>query len=223
MSVSLEPLASCSHTPSVSAQRPAPRYFRICLLLLGLGLTWVGTIAPASSREPCNRQRTIERPHGRGNPAVRYMCRHDLENNDDQMNEFYSYRTSNLDGKRWQHQNQFRKRNLIVKYYYGEMDNNGGWQWQEVHRFDTGDYNQEGIIKTRQFAMRSPNGAWQQEYQWRTSPNGPQNSCYAQSALDPSGNQRQPVYQCTINEKPASGNASPIPLRNPSFRRHKDW
>jgi hypothetical protein len=203
---------------------------RACFVLrvgLGLGLGLALGITPAQGREPCNRQRTSERPQqggtGGSGGAVRYVCRHDLENNDDQVNEFYTYRASNLDGKRWQHQDQLRKRSLILKYYYGEMDLQGGWQWQEVQRYDDRDYSREGVIKTRQFAQRHPNGAWQQEYQWRNSTTGDLNSCYAQSALDPNGGQRQPLYQCTVNQRQTSGDAAPVPLRNPAFRRHQDY
>ncbi len=189
---------------------------------LGIGLG----VSPAQGREPCNRQRVSERPQGATNStvsAVRYICRHDLENNDDQFNEFYTYRASHLDGKRWQHQDQLRRRSLILKYYYGEMDLQGGWQWQEIERFDNRDYSRDGVIKTRQFAQRHPNGAWQQEYQWRARATDALNSCYAQSALDPNGGQRQPVYQCTVNQRQTSGDASPVLLRNPSFRRHQDY
>ena len=188
-------------------------------LILGIGLA----ATPAQGREPCNRQRVSERPQGAANGAVRYICRHDLENNDDEFNEFYTYRASNLDGKRWQHQDQFRRRALFLKYYYGEMDLQGGWQWQGIERFDNRDYSRDGIIKTRQFAQRHPNGAWQQEYQWRARVTDELNACYAQSALDPNGGQRQPIYQCTVNQRQTTGDASPVPLRNPSFRRHKDY
>lgn len=193
---------------------------------LGLGLVDLGGVTgatPALGREPCNRQRTVERPNPSNPGAVRYICRHDLENNDDQVNEYYTYRASNLDGKRWQHQDQFRRRSLLLNYYYGEIQADGGWQWQLIERYDAGDYSREGEIKTRQYAQRSTNGAWQQEYQWRTRPNGPLNRCYAQSALAPDGGRRQALEQCTIDNRPANAQAAPIRLRNPNFRKHQDF
>lgn len=43
---------------------------------------------PGEAREPSNRERYVEKATvDRGG---QYVCRHDLENNDDQINEFYT-------------------------------------------------------------------------------------------------------------------------------------
>lgn len=193
-------------------------------LAIALPCWAVGSALPLEAREPCNRDRNLER-NLNGNPdAYRYTCRHDLENNDDQFNEYYTYRAAYIDGKRWQHQDQFRQGNNVVRYYYGQVSEDGrSWQWEMSERFETGDRNKEGEIKMRQYAQRSPNGAWQNEYQWRVRPGAPLNRCYAQSLLTPNAGQREPLHDCTINNVRVGGEKAPIQMRNPKFRSHQDW
>lgn len=178
---------------------------------------------PALAHEPCNRYRYYGKPNPAYPKGIQYVCKHDLENDDDQFNEYYTYKAWNMDGHSFQHQDQFRKYSLFLKFYYGLKDPNGYWQWQQTERFDTGDYSHGGVTKTQEFALRHPNGAWQHEYAWRDSVDGYYYYCYAQSGFDEKGRSRNASYFCNTPNGQVSGDHSPVPLRNPSFRDHTDW
>ncbi len=192
---------------------------------LGLALS-LGSPSQAANQnsELCNRDRYLER-NVDGNPqAYRYACRHDAQSPEGVAIANDTYRAAYVDGKRWQHQDQVKKGNTTLRYYYGQISaDNKSWQWEEFERFDTGNYDTEAPIKVRQYAQRSANGAWQNEYQWRNQPNGPLHTCYSHSALSPNHGRRTPVHTCTINNRPAGGNEAPIQMRNPKFRQHEGW
>jgi hypothetical protein len=200
------------------------KFFRLSKFILLF--TFIFLVIDGSSwaiaREPCNRYRYYGKPNPNYPNGTQYVCKHDLENNSDQFNEFYTYKAWKMDGYTFQHQDEFRKRSLFLFYYYGLIRPNGYWQWQQTERYDSGNYNSEGITKKHQFAMQHSNGAWQNEYAWRNSPSGYYNYCYAQSAFDELGRSRAAKYFCNIDEVRVSGDYSPVPLRNPSFRNHQD-
>ena len=181
-------------------------------------------LVTAFAHEPCNRYKYEGMPNRAEYPnGVQYVCKHDVENNDDQFNEYYTYKAWNMDGHEFQHQDQFRKRDLFTKFYYGLKDPNGYWQWQQTERFDLGDYSHEGITKTQEFALHHPNGAWQHEYAWRSEPSDYYNYCYAQSNYDEHGRYRFESYFCNVRWGQILGDISPVSLKNPSFRDHYDW
>lgn len=193
-------------------------------LLLTVGaIATLGTLDGASAHEPCNRYRY----YGQPNPAYpngwQYICKHDLENNDDQYDEYYTYKSWNMDGHSFQHQDQFRKFSLFPLFYYGLQDPSGYWQYQQTTRFDLGDYGWGGYTKTSETAIHHPNGAWQHEYEWRDNWWGYLNYCYAQTSYDENYNWRYPSYFCNFEWGQTSGDASPVPLYNPSFMYHSDW
>ena len=56
------------------------------------------------AHEPCNRYKYEGMPNRAGYPnGVQYVCLHDVENNDDQFNEYYTYKAWNMDGHEFQH------------------------------------------------------------------------------------------------------------------------
>lgn len=192
----------------------------IGLVATTLVATWAN---PLSAHDPCNRYLYQGRPNPAYPNGVQYVCKHDLENNDDQFNEYYTYKAWEMDGHLFQHQDQFRKHDLFLGFYYGLKDPNGYWQWQQTERFDTGDYSHGGTTRTHEFALRHPNGAWQHEYAWRDFVDGHYFYCYAQSEFDEVGEERYPSFFCNTPDGQVSGDYSPVPLRDPSFRDHTDW
>ncbi len=182
------------------------------------------TAVSVFAHEPCNRYRYEGMPNTAQYPnGYQLVCKHDLENNDDQFNEYYTYKAILMDGHVFQHQDQFRKNSLFPEFYYGLINPNGYWQWQQTERFDLGDYSHGGITKKHEFALHHLNGAWQHEYAWRDSPNGYYNYCYAQSGYDENGDSRAASYFCNLVGGQESGDNSPVALMNPSFRFHEDW
>ena len=73
-----------------------------------------------------------------------FECLHDKENNHDQMNEIYTMMMTHMDGHLYQLQEQFRKKSLFVRWFQASMRPDNYWQWQEIERFDTGNYNDGG-------------------------------------------------------------------------------
>ncbi len=181
----------------------------------------ITTAMPGETREPCNRQRYVE--EATADRGRQYVCRHDLENNDDEVNEFYTYKAWNRDGLKFQHQDQFRKGALMVKHYHGMRRQDGYWQWQQTSRFDNGDYSGDGVIKRREYAQRHPNGAWQRELEWRDSVDGARQYCYVQSAVGPDGGRREALGFCEVDGKRMKNPRLVAELRNPGFRKHRDW
>lgn len=131
----------------------------------------------------------------------------------------------NRDGLTFQHQDQFRKGALMVKHYHGMRRLAGYWQWQWQHtaRFDDGNYSRDGVIQRREYAQRHPNGAWQRELEWRDSINGARNYCYVQSAVVPGGRKREAIGFCEVDGDRVSKPRLVAKLRNPGFRKHRDW
>lgn len=212
--------------PTMPSILPLPCPALRALLSVGAAATVLLAVlpsGPAHARAPCNRYAYDGMPNPAYPAGRQQICKHDLQNNDDQFEEFYTYRAWNMDGHLYQHQDQFRKFSLFPKFYYGLIDPNGYWQWQQTERFDLGDYSNGGITSVHQFAMSHPNGAWQHEYAWRNSPTDTLNYCYAQSGFDERGRARAATYFCNLAKGQVSGDASPVPLRNPSFRFHTDW
>ena len=169
------------------------------------------------SNENCNRFLYTGKPNPNYPNGEQYVCKHDLENNDDQFNEIYTYKAWNMDNELFQHQYQFRKNDLFVYFYYGLMSENGYWQWQYTERFDIGEYQNGGITKINEFALHHPNGAWQHEYHWRDTINDYHNYCYSQSSFDKNDQFREETYFCNINGIQVDGDNSPVLLKNPLF------
>jgi hypothetical protein len=184
--------------------------------------TYSMTLASALD-EACNRYYYLGSPNPEYPDAIQYICKHDLENNDDQFNEYYTYKAWHMGGHSFQHQDQFRKFDLFPQFYYGLQDPNGYWQFQETTRFDLGDYSWGGYTKTNETAIHHPNGAWQHEYEWRDTWDGYLNYCYAQSDYDENGNYRYPSYFCNFEWGQESGDLSPVPLVNPTFKYHGSY
>ncbi|KPA18064.1 hypothetical protein MHK_001718, partial [Candidatus Magnetomorum sp. HK-1] len=84
------------------------------------------------SNENCNRYLYTGKPNPNYPNGEQYICKHDLENNDDQFNEIYNYKAWNMDNELFQHQYQFRKSDLFVYFYYGLMSENGYWQLSRI-------------------------------------------------------------------------------------------
>ncbi len=209
--------------PDRSAHRGMSRRRAAALAAASVLLSTLVQPAPAHAHAPCNRYFYDGMPNPAYPAGRQQICKHDLQNDDDQFDEYYTYRAWNLDGHAFQHQDQFRKASLFLKFYYGLIDPNGYWQWQQTERFDLGDYTHGGITSVHEFALRHANGAWQHEYAWRNAPSDPLNYCYAQSGFDERGQARAATYFCNLPQGQVSGDASPVALRDPSFRFHTDW
>ena len=199
--------------------------------------TIVAPALPVLAHEPCNRYHYYGMPNTNEYPdGWQYVCKHDLDNNDDQCHEYYTSIAGNMDGHLFQHQDQYRINSLFPRFYYGLIDPNNYWQWQKTERFEpdppencnSEEYSNGGITKRHEFALHHTNGAWQHEYAWRVNKDGYLNYCYAQSDYDENGDYRAGSYFCNIkyyswsSVVQVSGDSSPVPLRNPSFR-WPDW
>lgn len=194
---------------------------KIAAIVLSVSLLLVATtlsVPLASAHGSCNVYSYSGYPNPQYPNGYQTIC-----TDNDGGGEYYTYYAWNMDGHLFQHQDQFRKGDLFLLFYYGLKDPNGSWQWQQEQRFDLGDYTNGGINQTHEFAMQYANGAWQHEYAWRNSPNDYYNYCYAQSGFDENGNQRDATYFCNLASAQTSGDASPVPLQNPSFLDHTDW
>lgn len=200
-----------------------PRWCQIAVAGLAALTSSLVPLVDASARSPCNRYAYEGMPNPAYPAGRQQICKHDLQNNDDQFDEFYTYYAWEMDGHSFQHQDQFRRLSLVPKFYYGLIDPNGYWQWQQTERFDLGDYSDAGITFLHEFALMHPNGAWQHEVAWRQSPADHLNYCYAQSGIDERGQARTATYFCNLAWGQVSGDASPVSLRNPSFHIHTNW
>ena len=97
------------------------------------------------------RNRNCSQHHYDGKPNPNYpdgwqfVCRNDDENNNDQMNEMYTYMAHHMDGHLYQIQNQFRKRSLFLNFFYATMEpDEQEWSWEQTERFDNGIYDRPG-------------------------------------------------------------------------------
>lgn len=159
--------------------------------------------APASTATPTST-------HCPGAPAVP----------DPHVKEFCAW---NQDGHAFEHRVQVSQDAKQIGYYYGAQDANGHWQWQQQTWFAGGAGVPNGIVKTYEFASHSANGAWQHQYDWRDTPTGHWNDCYAQSSIDDQGHARDALFVCHLSSGDASGTESPVPLANPQFRDRPHW
>jgi hypothetical protein len=137
-----------------------------------------------------------------------------------QVKEFCAW---NQDGHTFEHRVQVYQGSSQVGYFYGEQDANGHWQWQQQSWFASGVGVPSGIVKTYEYASHAANGAWQHQYDWRDTPTGPWNDCYAQSGTDDQGQARTALFVCHLASGDASGTAAPVPLANPQFRDRPHW
>ena len=136
------------------------------------------------------------------------------------MKEFCNW---NQHGHTFDHQVQVYQGAVQTGYYYGAQDANGHWQWQQQTWFDEGAGAPQTVAKTYEFASHAANGAWQHQYDWRDTPTGPWNDCYAQSDTDDQGQPRAALFVCHLASGEASGAAAPVPLANPQFRDRPHW